>query len=145
MWSMSEGICLLFLVVIAIRDIQTRQISVVTLILGIILSTGYQLMVAKTDLWFVFGGLLTGGVFMLLSKVTKEGMGYGDSFVILILGIYLGARNLFIVLSVTFFLLLCVSVPVLCIEKMSRKHTLPFLPFLAGGYVCFLLMGGVNS
>jgi len=49
------------------------------------------------------------------------------------------------VLSVTFFLLVCVSVPVLCIEKMSRKYTLPFLPFLAGGYVCFLLMGGVNS
>ena len=145
MWSINEGICLLFLIIIAVRDIQTREISVVALVLGLFFSVGYHIVTRRMDVWSIFGGIFVGCIFMILSKVTKEGMGYGDSFVILILGIYLGFFDLLLVLSMTFFLLLCVSIPTLYIRKMSRTYTLPFLPFLAGGYICFWLMGGVNS
>lgn len=145
MWTIDKDICLLFLIITAFRDIQIKSISTYALWIGGVLSAGYQIFVGKMDFWLVLGGILTGVVFLFVSKITKEGMGYGDSILILILGIYLGFHQLIIVLSMAFFLLLCVSVPVLWSRKMSRKSTLPFLPFLTGGYLCLLMMGGVNS
>ena len=145
MWTIDKVICLLFLIIVAVRDIQIKRISLCALITGGILSLIYQVFLGKMDLLLILGGVLTGGVFLLISKVTREGVGYGDSFLILILGIYLGFYQLLMVLSMAFFLLLCVSVPVLWLKKMSRKYTLPFLPFLTGGYLCFILTGGINS
>ena len=145
MWTIDKGICLLFLIVVAARDIQVKRISVYALITGGLLSVIYQVVEGKMDMLLILGGVLTGGMFLLISRVTREGVGYGDSFLILILGIYLGFYQLLIVLSMAFFLLLCVALPVLWFKKMSRKYTLPFLPFLAGGYLCLILTGGIGS
>jgi len=142
MWAIDKVICLLFLMIAAFRDIQTRRISAYALSFGAVLSIVYQIFLGKMDVWLVTGGVITGALFLILSKITQEGMGYGDSILILILGIYLGFHQLIFVLSSAFFLLLCVSIPALWSRKMSRKYTLPFLPFLMGGYVCFLIMGG---
>ena len=145
MWTIDKVICLLFLIIVAVRDIQMRKISIYALITGGILSVLYQVIEGKMDILLILGGVLTGGMFLLISKVTGEGVGYGDSFLILVLGIYLGFYQLLIVLSAAFFLLLCVSLPVLWFKKMSGKCTVPFLPFLTGGYLCFVLTGGIGS
>lgn len=145
MWTIDQGICLLYLVMVSVRDIQVKRISVYALLLGGVLSVTYQFMEGRMNNWLTIGGILVGTGFLLVSKVTHEGMGYGDSWLILILGSYLGIWQLFMVLSVAFFLLLCVSIPALWIRKMSRSYTLPFLPFLTGGYLCFLLTGGVSN
>ena len=75
--------------------------------------------------------------------ITREGMGYGDSWSILILGIYLGVWKLLEVLSTAFMLLGAAAVICLVGKKMSRKYRLPFLPFLAAGYLCSILAGGM--
>lgn len=145
MWTIDKGICLVFLIIVALKDIQTKKISVYALVCGGMLSVIYQIFVGNMDLWLLSGGIMTGILFLFISRMTQEGMGYGDSILILILGIYLGFHQLIIVLSMSFFLLLCVSIPVLWCRKMSREYTLPFIPFLTVGYLCFLLIGGVNS
>ena len=144
MQPIMEGCFLLFLIVIAVRDIQTRKITTAALILGGLISIAEQLLIKRMDFLMVLGGAAIGVVCIIISKVTKEGVGYGDSLVILILGIYLGFYNLLIVLSTTFFLLLCVSIPALCFRRMSRTYALPFLPFLTCGYILVLLMGGMD-
>ena len=145
MQPIMEGCFLVFLIYVAVRDIQTRKITIVALSLGGMISIVEQLLIKRMDFLMVLGGVAIGVVCIIISKFTKEGVGYGDSLVILILGIYLGFYDLLIVLSTTFFLLLCVSIPVLCIRRMSRTYALPFLPFLTCGYILLLLMGGVNS
>lgn len=145
MWTVSEWICLGILLLSSIWDIRRREIPVYLIIGSMILSTVYIVFGQGMDYLLAAGGTVVGIVFLLISKVTEEGVGYGDSLIILVLGSYLGFWNILFVLSVSFFLLLCILIPVLWMKKMSRKCTLPFLPFLLGGYVCFLLVGGVGS
>lgn len=144
MRTVSEMICMFILTVIAVWDIKVRTVSVYVLMIGAVGSVLHHFICRDMDVWVIIGGVIIGIIFLFLSKLTKEGIGYGDSWVILILGSYLGLWKLIVVLSTAFLLLLCVSIPVLWKKKMSRKYALPFLPFLAAGYLCLMLTGGGN-
>ena len=69
-------------------DIHSRQIPVFILVLGSLAALGYQVFVGKGDIWVISGGIAVGALFLLVSRITREGMGYGDSWAIFILGIY---------------------------------------------------------
>ena len=61
----------------------------------------YQAVCRETDPALLAGGAAVGAGFLLLSKVTGEGIGYGDSWGILVLGLYLGLWKLLEVLAGT--------------------------------------------
>lgn len=142
---MCEIICLSFLTAASVKDIQTRKVSVLLLAAAGIAGLIYQMCAKEMDWMMILGGAAVGGIFLLISKVTREGLGYGDSIGIGVLGIFLGFLRVLTVISITFFLLLCVSIPILWRKKMSKKYTLPFYPFLMGGYLCLLWMEGANG
>ena len=144
MWEISECIWLLVLLVLSVRDIQIRKVSVYVLAAAGIGSVIYQILIGKMNPWLVLGGCLTGTAFVLLSKVTNEGIGYGDSIGIIALGIFLGLWRVITVISIAFFLLLCVLIPVMWKKRMSRKAALPFYPFLTGGYLCLMIMEKIS-
>ncbi|MEG0590677.1 MAG: prepilin peptidase, partial [Lachnospiraceae bacterium] len=66
------------------------------------------------------------------------GLGYGDSWMILLLGSFLGFWKLLSLLGIAF--LLSGGMAALCIgkKKWNRKQALPFIPFLAVGYMMVL-------
>lgn len=144
MWKISKMICLLILLVLSVKDIRTRTVSLNLLLAAGICSVIYQIAYGKENMPLVAGGMAVGALFLLVSKITEEGLGYGDSFGIFILGTYLGFFDLVSVLMTAFFLLLCVSIPMLIRRKMSKKAALPFYPFLTGGYLCLLLAEGIK-
>ena len=144
MWKVNEVICLLILLFFSIMDIQMRKVSVYMLAAAGAGSILYQLLAGKMNLWLLAGGCLIGVSFVLLSKITDEGIGYGDSIGILVLGIFLGFWRGLTVISTAFFLLLCVLIPVMWKKRMSRKAALPFYPFLTGGYLCLMIMEKIS-
>ena len=73
MWTVDKVICLLFLIIVALRDIRIKEISTCALVFGGLLSIGYQVLVGEMDCWLVFGGVIVGVVFLLFSKITREG------------------------------------------------------------------------
>lgn len=78
--------------------------------------------------------------FLMLSKWTREGLGYGDSWMILILGISLGLWDILLLLSIA---LTCSGIlaGILLIKgKWSKKVSFPFIPFLMVGYVGVLYL-----
>lgn len=145
MWPVSEWICLCIMLFVSVGDVKDRKISVYILLMSAAASILYHCVKQDMNIWNIAGGALIGGGFLFVSRITEEGIGYGDSLSILVLGIYLGFWKILMVLSLTFFLILYVSVPLLCIKKMSRTYTLPFLPFLTGGYLFLLLTGGISG
>lgn len=144
MWKVNEVICLLILLFFSIMDIQMRKVSVYMLAAAGAGSILYQLLAGKMNLWLLAGGCLIGVSFVLLSEITDEGIGYGDSIGILVLGIFLGFWRVLTVISTAFFLLLCVLIPVMWKKRMSRKAALPFYPFLTGGYLCLMIMEKIS-
>ena len=83
-----------------------------------------------------------GVLFLLVSKVTEEAIGYGDSVAIVILGGYLGVWKVVGVLAAAFFTSGVCSV-ILAFRR--RVKTMPFFPFLTLGYILMLAeqRGGV--
>ncbi len=143
MWPVSQIICMGILVNLSIADICSRKISVYLLVFCNLTALGYQILIEKGDIWLILGGVGVGLLFLVISRITREGIGYGDSWTILIMGIYLGIWELLGVLLTAFLILGVVSALCLGVKKMSRKYRLPFLPFLAAGYLCSILTGGM--
>lgn len=142
MWEISQVFCMGILLSLSVIDIHFRRIPVDILVMASIAALVYQGITRQADLWMAVGGAGVGILFLLVSKVTREGFGYGDSWAILALGIYLGLWGVLDVLAGTFCLLAAASLICLTAKKMSRKHTIPFIPFLAAGYLLSVLTGG---
>ena len=140
MWEISQIMCVGILAGLSVVDIRFRRIPVNILILINIMALGYQMFIGQEDSWLVMGGICAGAVFLMISKATREGLGYGDSWGVLIMGIYLGIWGLIEVLTGAFLILAAVSMICLARKKMSRKCRLPFYPFLAAGYILKLLL-----
>ena len=142
MWEISQVFCMGILLSLSVIDIHFRRIPVDILVMASIAALVYQGITRQADLWMAAGGAGVGILFLLVSKVTREGFGYGDSWAILALGIYLGLWGVLDVLAGKFCLLAAASLICLTAKKMSRKHTIPFIPFLAAGYLLSVLTGG---
>lgn len=139
MWELSQMICMGILLSLSVIDIHFRKIPTDILVLASIAALAYQGMTGKADLWLAAGGAGVGILFLMVSIVTREGLGYGDSWAILVLGLYLGLWGVLDVLIVAFGLLAVASIICLTVKKMSRKHSIPFIPFLAAGYLISML------
>ena len=88
-------------------------------------------------LWL--GGLALGLGFLLISRVSREELGYGDSIGIMNLGIYLGVWNLLELLFLAFSLIFLFSLALLLFRRKSRKMRLPLYPFFFLGYLLSFL------
>lgn len=137
--EISQMICLGILVIISVIDTKWRKIPVCILAGMIIGALAYQCFWCKGDIVLIVGGIAVGGVFLIVSRITKEGMGYGDSLGILGLGIYLGLWKLLEILAGAFFLLALSGIFVLAAKRMSRKCALPFYPFLTAAYMVWVI------
>lgn len=91
------------------------------------------------DLAGICAGIGVGVLFLLVSKVTEEAIGYGDSVAIMILGGYLGFWKVVGALAVAFFTSGVCSV---ILAFRGRVKTMPFFPFLTLGYILMLAEQG---
>ncbi|MFR3390683.1 MAG: prepilin peptidase [[Clostridium] scindens] len=134
MWEISQVFCMGILLSLSVIDIHFRRIPVDILVMASIAALVYQGITRQADLWMAAGGAGVGILFLLVSKVTREGFGYGDSWAILALGIYLGLWGVLDVLAGTFCLLAAASLICLTAKKMSRK-TYDSIHSLSGGRI----------
>lgn len=79
----------------------------------------------KCRLKLSVAGGLSGILFLWISKITNEAIGYGDSLAILILGIYLGIWGLLEVLMTAFFILGIIGL--ICVVIKEKRKDLLFL------------------
>ncbi len=85
-------------------------------------------------------GLAAGLVLLLVAKLSKEMIGFGDSAVLSIAGITLGLRMTAVMTALSLFLLLIYAVEMLASGRLHRKSKVPFLPFVFAGYVLMQFM-----
>lgn len=139
MWKIAEATMLLFLGIGAVWDVRMRCVSSRYLMVGTVLAVMFQI-IWGSGIWYLWAaGAVSGGLFLVISKCSKEGIGYGDSWMILNLGIFLGVWRLLAVLVMAFGGTVAAAVCGGVKGKYSRKSSIPFLPFLLAGYVGGLL------
>ncbi|WP_050639130.1 MULTISPECIES: prepilin peptidase [Clostridia] len=134
--------CGVYLCILSIIDIWTRRIPLWFLAAGGAAAAAARICQTGPLDFSALAGAVTGAVFIVVSRVTREGFGYGDSLLILILGVYLGFWNLLGVLSGAFLFSALFAAALLLYKGFDRKAGYPFIPFLLVSY--FLWMCGVQ-
>lgn len=125
---------LIFLIGCACLDLKMKSLPV-----WLLMTASVSLGIYRVCNWEESGALWLGGagigiLFLIISRLTDEAIGYGDSWMILLLGIYLGLWDILWLLSIAFVLSGMTSVVLLVRNRYSRKLSFPFIPFLALSY-----------
>lgn len=132
MWELSMGI---YLFAGSIWDCVRREIPISYLVGGTVFVMMHQIFEGSGTWLISCLGAMLGVVFLIISKYTGEKIGYGDSWMILNLGVYLGIWKIIVLLIAAFgasFLFSCIG---LGCKKLKRDTRLPFFPFLMIGYI----------
>ena len=102
-----------------------------------------QLFEGSVSLGGWFGGIFLGLALLFLAFVTREEIGYGDGWLVVVMGMSLGLRFSFLAFLLALGISALVSGSLLISRKVKRNYRLPFAPFLlVGSALSFFLYGG---
>ncbi len=139
-WKIAQITGLIFLGAGALQDIKDHEVSVEYLITGTCAAVLYRAFFSRMSWQYWIAGMCCGIGFFILSKWSEEGIGYGDSWMIMNLGIFLGVWRLMLVITTAFFTASITAGVGLISGKCTRKTRLSFFPFLVIGYVGMMLL-----
>lgn len=135
MWTVKELWLVFFLGIASVWDLVKREVPVWYLTVGTLVAIVWQIFGYKgEELLLLFGGL-TGIFFFFMSRCTGQAFGYGDSWMILILGITLGIWRLLVALGIAFLGAALIAGIGIASKRLTRKSRIPFFPFLFIGYL----------
>ncbi|MDD2978891.1 MAG: A24 family peptidase [Hespellia sp.] len=140
MWTMSQVLCGIFLVSLSILDIRYRQVPLWFLLTGGVFVVLSALVESPENTGLMIAGGVVGGIFLFISKITREAFGYGDSILIVILGAFLGMWNMFYLLILAFSLSGIFAICGMMLRKFARRTAFPFIPFLTLAYLGVILL-----
>lgn len=133
MWI--ELLLFLFLAVCAVFDSLYRQIPLAVVWVGMLTAVILQIYgaIGETGVFEAVVSLTPGLVFFLLSFFSGEKVGYGDGWVLLMIGLFLGAYRCFFILFVGLLAESVIAIILLVFRVIQRDRELPFVPFLLLG------------
>ena len=122
------GIC-------AVYDGLERTIPLWVVWLGIIAALILQIQgLGGNETWrSAVLSVIPGVMFWVLSFVTGEKVGYGDGWMLIMIGLYMGLWKCFLILMAGLISSSLVVLILLMFRKVARDHQLPFAPFLLLG------------
>ena len=116
------------------QDFKSKEVSLQSLIVLLVTC------ILFTDVKTFLEGMIVGVFFFLFSKCTNEAIGYGDSWIILSLGICLGIQKVLVLILGASVLTIIVSLFLYIGKRWNRKYTIPFVPFLTLAYIGVILL-----
>lgn len=129
-----------FLLIEGIRDLQKHKVSMITVMIAGILGVIFQFGIIQENGLKIIGGILIGIVLLSLAKITREKIGYGDGWIFVVTGIYLGFHSNMYLLLLSLFLASLVSICLLVFKKVNKKTELPFVSFVLPSYLLLFVI-----
>ena len=139
MLTIEKAGCFLFLGTMSLFDIKTKRLPDVSLVLGLVASVLVRIAFKGQPFLSYALAAIVGFVFILVSYVTDEKIGYGDSFVILSIGILVGLENLLFILFSAFIMASLFGMAVLVNKGFRKDVGIPFVPFIFAAFILLLL------
>lgn len=133
MWI--EIVLFLLLAACAVCDGMKKEIPLAVVWGGILLAAVLRI---RGDLgagtWTeVLLSMLPGAAFWLLGLITGEKVGYGDGWILIMIGLFTGLRRCFLILLVGLMVESAVVLVLLAVRKIGTDTEVPFAPFLLAG------------
>ena len=140
MCKIEDVFVLILLLLCSISDIRRRGVYTWVLSGMSVLLLVFRLMYCPANLWEILGGLAIGLLFLFISKLSKEAIGYADSWLILLLGGYLGFRGTMLLLTGAFVITGIFGLSGMALRRLKKKSRIPFIPFLTIAYMGVALL-----
>ena len=135
-----EIIIAMVLLVLSVMDIISKRIPLLVIVGLIVMATLSSLVLHPMDVVLMAAGAAVGFAFVLISKVTREKLGYGDSLILLALGIFLGFWEVMILILIAFLASACFGIAMVCWKKKNKNTSFPFVPFIALSYALVMFV-----
>ena len=139
MCEIIDGCMLVLLGIASWGDWKRREISVNLLMVMSVFVIGSAFLLKRNSLLSVLGGIAIGLLFVYFSYITEEKIGYGDSWLIGVLGVYLGGTALLELMLIASLAASVCSLGYCVCRGWNRNHALPFIPFMMVAFVGVLL------
>jgi len=123
---------IIFLSILSIYDIRSRQIPVALLLVGSTFAVLYAVLNIfgqKGTLVECAAALVPGVILLLLAFLTQK-IGYADGWLVAIMGLLLGYHQCVEVFFISLFLSGITGLVLLTIKKASGKTKIPYVPFI---------------
>lgn len=140
MCQISEIIFGLFLLYCSVYDIKKGAIKTKILLLSILPVSIYAGFISEETSVSIICGMLIGGSFLIVSYFTREALGYADSILITLMGLFLGIEKQLFVMLLSFGTVAVFSLAGIVCKHWSRNKTIPFVPFLLLGYMGVMIL-----
>ena len=140
-WILCQIIFAVYIVILVVMDIKWKKLPLTLLLSGGFLAAAGILCGREIPAVILAAGGGVGVLFLIISKVTGEAFGYGDSILILITGIFIGFWEILYLLMAAFSMAAVFSVFLMIRRRFSRKSSFPFVPFLAAAYIGGMFIG----
>jgi leader peptidase (prepilin peptidase)/N-methyltransferase len=130
-----ELLSFFFLAICAVWDAVKKEIPLLVVWLGMVTAVILRAAgVIETQSFGVLGAvLLPGFLFWVISYVTREKVGYGDGWILLLIGLFIGAAKCMAVLMAALFAESVFLIIMMALQKIHRDNEVPFVPFLLVG------------
>lgn len=122
------GIC-------AVIDGIKREIPIAIVWIGIATAVilRAQGAIGEESLLVVILSVIPGAMFWLISLVTREKVGYGDGWMLIMIGLFVGMWRCFLILLIGLVSESVIVLILLALQRISCDRRIPFAPFLLFG------------
>lgn len=133
MWV--EVLLFFFLGICAVFDGMEKKVPLAVIWLGIITAIVLHIegIIGDRSWWDMGMAVLPGMIFWMLSLVTYEKVGYGDGWMLVMIGLFTGLWKCFLILMVGLVSESLSVLVLLAFRRISKDRQIPFAPFLLFG------------
>lgn len=133
-----------YLCLLSFYDLKYRSVPHLALMGGSVsafIIAGGNLLITGKDWWDIAAGLIPGGFILIIAYLTGK-IGYGDGWLLLIVGLVLGYRSSIILFLSSLLLISAMSITLILIKKAKKEMELPYIPFLAAATLVNIMFYG---
>jgi len=128
------------------QDIRKRKISCNYLLFGGIGGIIAGILSFLKGNWLLSKWLvafLPGIIILMIARITKEKIGTGDGWVLVVLANYMNLQEVCMLLQTAIILVVLFALLLICGRRVSKDYPIPFLPFLWIAYMILWRLGYV--
>lgn len=133
----------IFLTICTYTDLKGKCINIFICLMFGVIGMVYRCIFENSNLLSLLQAIIPGIFLMLVSILSKEGIGKGDAIVIGTIGLYIGGINTIIILFNGVIVSCITGIIFIAFMKKEKGYRLPFVPFLTLAFIFQVTNGGL--